>query len=156
MKELNGRADNELNSLQEGGGRQEYKLARREEKPKLKTQEECRSLSQEPREQRDKIHDIKMELSTIAKEQQEREKVVPETVSSVKDKPPTLMERFMAGLNKLKEWFARRRREKSILQLRELKDPQVELIPVQLVLKKEFESIPTLPLGKIKRGLPRK
>jgi hypothetical protein len=155
MKELNGRADNEVNTLQEGGGRQEYKLERHEEKPKLKMQGERRILSQEPREQRDKIHEIKMELSTIAKEQ-EREKVVPETVSPVKDKPPTLMERFMVGLNKLKEWFARRRREKSILQLRELKDPQVELIPVQLVLKKEFESIPTLPLGKIKRGLPRK
>jgi hypothetical protein len=93
-----------------------------------------------------------MELSAIAKEQ-EGGKVVSETVNPVKEKPPALMERFMNGLKKLKEWFARRRREKFIILLREFQDQQAELIPVQLVQKKKVKSLPRYTLGEYKEGI---
>jgi hypothetical protein len=158
MKELNGRKDNEPNSLLEGGGRQEQKrrleLVRHEEKQKLETQER-RVLSQlSTREQRDKreeahkIHDIKMELFSIAEEQAGGKVVSDQQVTNlIKEKPPTLMEQFKDGLKKLKEWLARRRREKLTIQLRELQNKQAELIPVQLVEKKEVKSLPVYTLG---------
>lgn len=122
MREVNGKAHNELNSLPAGSRRQEYKqrpeLTRHGEKLKLETQDDRCILSQEPREQRDqrgagdKIHDIKMELSSLAREQEGNVISSQQDTRLIKEKLPTLMDRFMDGLKKLKEWFARRRREK--------------------------------------------
>ena len=66
------------------------------------------------------------------------------------------MEWLMNGLKKLKEWIAKRRKEKSKIPLCVLQGQQAELIFVQIAQKKEAKPLPVYILGEYKNRIAEK